>query len=454
MYAPLSSGDSATTLHLVDAQALAGWRQTLPPNAQAWLQRSAFTGRAGQFTWLPDAQGSPARVVVGYDSLDSLTTLGDLPFRLPAGRYRLEPDVGLLALIGWGLGAYRFNRYRKPERDAATLLVDDATLDIVRQVVDACRLARDLINTGADDMLPRHLAAMTQAVGASRGATVTVTTGEALLERGLRTIHAVGRAAADAPRLIDLRWGNPSAPRLTLVGKGVCFDSGGLDLKPASGMRLMKKDMGGAAIALGLAQLIMDRQLPVCLRLLIPAVENAVSGNAYRPGDVLRTYGGLSVEIDNTDAEGRLVLCDALSLAMEEKPDLLIDFATLTGAARSAVGAEISAMFAVRDSTAQGLHDAGVRQDDALWRLPLHLPYADMLRSKVADVVNSASSPYGGAITAALFLRKFVGDTDWVHFDTMAYNTRSRPARPEGGEAMGLRAVYDYLCARYANAVP
>ncbi len=427
------------------------WRNGQSPVARAWIERSDFKARAGQNVWLPDDTGLPKRLAIGWNGRNDLSTLGDLPWKLPEGTYAADADFDEGALIGFGLGAYKFTRYKSNDRKPARLVIHDAALrSRVESVVEACCLARDLINTGADDLLPSALAAQVLATGAKLGATVEITTGDALLTKGYRTIHAVGRAADDPPCLIDLRWGDPAAPRLTIVGKGVCFDSGGLDLKPASGMRTMKKDMGGAAIALGLAQLIMTRRLPVRLRLLIPAVENAISGNAYRPGDVIRTYAGTTVEIDNTDAEGRLVLCDAMALAIEENPDLMIDFATLTGAARSAVGAEISAMFATKDQTAEQLYSAGVKADDPVWRLPLHAPYEDMLRSSVADIVNSPSSPYGGAITAALFLKKFVGDTEWVHFDTMAFNTRTRPGRPEGGEAMGLRAVFTYLQDRYA----
>jgi len=443
----------AISLELIAADQFATWSERQDDASRAWIDRTAFKARAGQFTWLPDGTGRPNRVVAGYNGKFDLTTLGDLPNKLPDDLYTLTSNVPEIALIGWGLGAYRFDRYKARDRSPARLFVPDETLRRrVEAIVSSCNLGRDLINTGADDLRPSHLAAAVQSVGAEFGARVEVTTGQALLNRGFRTIHAVGRAAEDPPCLVDLRWGNPAAPRLTLVGKGVCFDSGGLDIKPSSGMRWMKKDMGGAAIAIGLARLIMSERLPVCLRLLVPAVENAIAGNAYRPGDVIRSYGGITIEVDNTDAEGRLILCDAMSLACEEKPDLLIDFATLTGAARSAVGAEISAMFSTSDRTAAALYDAGVRQDDPVWRLPLHAPYADMLRSNVADVVNSPSSPFGGAITAALFLRKFTGDTEWVHFDTNAFNTRSRAGRPEGGEVMSLRATFDFLRSRYGAA--
>ena len=358
-----------------------------------------------------------------------------------------------LALLGWALGGYQFTRYAAAKRGPARLLVADAQqCERVLEEASAVALTRDLINTPAEDMLPSHLAAAAERLAEQCGAACEVTTGAALLERGLRTIHAVGRAASDAPRLIDLRWGQEDHPRVTLVGKGVCFDSGGLDIKPGSAMRTMKKDMGGAAQVLGLARLIMTRKLPIQLRVLVPAVENAIAGNAYRPGDVIETYQGTTVEIDNTDAEGRLVLCDALTLAREDDPELLIDYATLTGAARAAVGAEIAALFSSDPALAQEIYRAGVAQDDAVWPMPLHEDYAYLLESKVADTLNSAPSPFAGAITAALFLAKFTGTTPWVHFDLMAFNVRARPGRPEGGEAMGLRAVYAYLARRYGRA--
>ena len=302
-------------------------------------------------------------------------------------------------------------------------------------------------------MAPSHLEAELRELASAFDASIDVTTGDELLDINCGAIHAVGRAATDAPRLIDLQWGDPSHPRVTLVGKGVTFDSGGLDIKPGSGMRLMKKDMGGAATAIGLASLVMAQALPVRLRLLIPAAENAISGNAFRPGDVLATHKGLTVEIDNTDAEGRLLLCDALSIACEDKPDVIFDYATLTGSARSAVGTEIAAMFSNDDELAASVSAAAGRTDDPVWRMPLHDGYRYMLDSKIADVVNSAPTPYAGAISAALFLERFVSDADipWMHFDIMAFNVRDRPAHPEGGEAMALRAVYDHLQHSYGQ---
>ncbi len=302
-------------------------------------------------------------------------------------------------------------------------------------------------------MMPEHLAEATAVLAQSFGAQVDQIIGDDLLTQNYPTIHMVGRASTHAPRLIDLQWGDDHAPKVTLVGKGVCFDSGGLDIKPSAGMRYMKKDMGGAAHVLGLAHLIMSNQLPVRLRVLIPAVENAVAGNAFRPGDVIKTRKGLTVEIDNTDAEGRLVLCDALAEAQTENPDILIDFATLTGAARVALGTELPGFFCNQPAFATALQDAGNRSGDPVWELPLHAPYKDMLKSDIADMVNCAASPFGGAITAALYLQAFVEPkTTWAHFDIMAWNNRKLPGRPIGGEAFGVRAVYAALEKRYLMA--
>lgn len=439
-----------TPIRLVGTARFDDWRNALEPRARAWVDAAGFKGKPGQYAWLPDTDGQPATVVVGSDERDGLATLGGLPYALPPGLYRIEDPVSDLQLLGWALGAYRFERYRNNGREAARLVVaESARLAALTELEMAITLVRDLINTPAADMLPSHLAAEAMQLAEVHGATCEVTVGEALLDRNLNTIHAVGRAAHDEPRLIDISWGDPAHPGIVLIGKGVCFDSGGLDIKPSSAMRTMKKDMGGAAHVLGLAHLIMAERLPVHLRVLIPAVENAINGNAFRPGDVLATYQGLTVEIDNTDAEGRLVLCDALALAVESNPALIVDFATLTGAARTAVGTEIAAMFSNDDALAEAIYRAGVAQDDPVWRLPLHEPYAAMLDSKIADLANASSSPYAGAITAALFLARFVGTCPWVHFDIMAFNTRARPGRPEGGEAMGVRAVHAYLRERF-----
>ncbi|HXQ63527.1 MAG TPA: leucyl aminopeptidase family protein, partial [Steroidobacteraceae bacterium] len=355
--------------------------------------------------------------------------------------------------LGWALGRYRFERYRKPPiATPLPALVMPANVDaeLVRRLVEAEFLARDLINTPAADLGPAELAAAVAAVASRYGAEFRQIVGEQLLTEGFPAIHAVGRAAAGPPRLIDLRWGS-AGPRVTLVGKGVCFDSGGLDLKPASGMLLMKKDMGGAACALALAQAVMDAQLKLRLRLLVPAVENSVAGNAYRPGDVLATRKGLTVEVGNTDAEGRLVLADALALADEERPDLLIDLATLTGAARVALGPELPALYAGSDALALELVASARQASDPVWHMPLWAGYEDEFASKVADLSNVSASPLAGSIIAALFLRRFVAETTpWLHLDLYAWNGKDRPGRPVGAEAQTVRALYGMLAARYA----
>ena len=371
-----------------------------------------------------------------------------------SGRYawdgRLPEDEADVAALGFGLACYRFERYKKRDRGLPTLVwptgADKA--DVTRQL-EATFLGRDLVNTPAEDMGPTALAEAARKLARQHGARCTVTVGDKLLEKNYPTIHTVGRAAADAPRLIDLRWGRPSDPKVTLVGKGVCFDSGGLDIKPAGGMLLMKKDMGGAAIVLGLAHAIMSAGLRVRLRVLVPAVENAISGNAFRPLDVIRTRKGITVEVGNTDAEGRLILCDALAEASSERPELLLDYATLTGAARVALGTELPALFSSSDAWADELIDAGREVHDPYWRMPLHRPYRRQLESRVADMSNVGGS-YGGAITAALFLAAFVDpEVAWSHVDVMAWNLDNQPGRPAGGEPMGLRAAYEALARRY-----
>jgi leucyl aminopeptidase len=447
-----ATDEPVTPIRLVQTDDLERWMQSLSDTHRSWVRSAGFEARPGQVAWLPDDAGHPAAVTAGWDGNDTLETLGGLPLALPEGAYRVEHPVTELQLLGWAVGAYQYQRYRAATRGPARLMLPaEQDGSRITNIAAAVTLIRDLINTPAADMQPSHLAAEAQQLAHLQQGGCTVTVGDELLDQSLFAIHAVGRAADDEPRLIDIRWGDPADPLVVLVGKGVCFDSGGLDIKPASAMRTMKKDMGGAAHVLGLGQLIMAERLPVHLRVLIPAVENAISGNAFRPGDVLATYQGTTVEIDNTDAEGRLVLCDALALAAEEKPALMIDFATLTGAARSAVGAELAAMFSNSDEVADALSAAGRAVDDPIWRMPLHQTYNYMLESKVADVVNSAASPYAGAVTAALFLERFVDELPWVHFDIMAFNIRSRPGRPEGGEAMGIRAVFRYLEDRFGS---
>ena len=446
----------AVAVELITPDALQTWRERAATPQAAWVAASGFDARSGSVCLLPDAHGALAQVLVGGDAASDPFVLGDLPQRLPGGAYRLQmapsDPAREAALLGFAMGAYRFTRYRKSEARGVTLRLaaTDPQRTRVRAVARAVYLVRDLINTPAQDMLPGDLAAAAQALAGEFGATFEVTVGDELLARGYPAIHAVGRASTSAPRLVRLDWGRADAPRIALVGKGVCFDSGGLDIKPASGMRLMKKDMGGAAQALGLARLIMDTGLDVRLQVLVPAVENAIAGNAMRPGDVVATRRGLSIEIDNTDAEGRVILSDALALAGESRPELIIDFATLTGAARVAVGTELAAMFCNDDDLAHGIEAAAAKVHDPVWRMPLHRSYAKLIESKVADIANSGGTPHAGAITAALFLERFVPErTPWAHFDIMAWNPRDRPGRPEGGEAMAMRAVFAYLESRF-----
>ena len=439
----------------IGADRLQDWRAHAVPEASAWVGRTGFSAKPGSTCLVPGRGGKLASVLAGVDAGDDPWALAHVPDAVPAGPYHLDlkwSSRGLeRAALGWALAAYRFERYKQATPPAASLFPGSAsTADSARVLARAVARVRDLINTPASDMMPKDLAAAVLDLATGHGAEPRVVTGEALLDEGYPAIHAVGRASVHRPRLIDLAWGDSRAPRLTLVGKGVCFDSGGLDIKPASGMRLMKKDMGGAAHAIGLADLVMSTALPVRLRLLVPAVENAIGGNAYRPGDVVPTRKGLTIEVDNTDAEGRIVLSDALAEGAADTPDLMIDFATLTGAARVALGADLPAMFSNDEAVAGGIADAGRDVHDEVWRLPLHAPYRELIDSRVADIMNGSSQPYGGAITAALFLQAFVPDEiPWAHFDIMAWTTRAKPARPVGGEAMALRAVFEFIERRY-----
>ena len=415
-----------------DASHLAATRKRLSAAQRHWLDDHAFDARPGSVALLADANGKLARILVGVDSHEPLSALAALPVTLPVAGYVLaEEGVSIdpqRAALGWALGAYQFTRYRKASRGVASLAVSAEQLAVLAPLVEATALVRDLVNTPTEDLGPKQLAEAVRQVGKAHKAKYREWVGDALLEANFPTIHAVGRASDRAPRLAELSWGKAGDPHVVVVGKGVCFDTGGLDLKPADGMRWMKKDMGGAAHAIALADLIMQAKLPVRLTLLIPAVENSVSGNALRPGDVVVTRAGISVEIDNTDAEGRLVLCDALAYGAEQKPDLIIDFATLTGAARVALGPDLPALFANDDKVADAALAAGRAVSDPLWRLPLWQPYRKMLDSYVADIANSGASRHAGAITAALYLDRFVPKTiPWLHLDTYAWNDADRP---------------------------
>ncbi|HEX2151974.1 MAG TPA: leucyl aminopeptidase family protein [Stellaceae bacterium] len=449
----------AVPVEMVPKAGLATWRETAAARERDWAEAVGFTGEPGKLALLPGEDGRLGRVLVGTgDSEAAIWAASGLPESLPPGNYRLgamqEGADPSRAALGWALGTYSFDLYRKQEKKGEARLVwpKGADRGLVERLAGAVCLARDLINTPASDLGPAELADAATQVADSMGARHRVIVGDALLAENYPTIHAVGRASARAPRLVDIVWGDDSAPKVTLVGKGVCFDTGGLDLKPASGMKMMKKDMGGAAIMLGLAQAIMAARLPVRLRVLLPLVENAVSGNAIRPLDIVRTRKGLTVEIGNTDAEGRLILCDALAEACTENPALLIDMATLTGAARVALGPELPALFCNDDEFAGRLLEAGMAEDDPLWRMPLWRPYRRMLDSKAADLNNVSDGPHAGAITAALYLQEFVEPgIPWAHIDVMAWNARSRPGRPEGGEAQTLRALYAHIAGRFAG---
>lgn len=436
------------------------WRKKQSKAAVSWLDATGFSPDSGKVALLPARDGSIGRVVLGLGTAPNLWSYATLAAALPKrGRFaydKLDPARADAAALGWALSTYQFARYKKAPKKFATLVwPDGADQARVSRLADGMALGRDLINTPAQDMGPEALAQAVKDLGAQHKAKVTIIKGAALLDKNYPAIHAVGRAASQAPRLADLRWGPEDAPKVTLVGKGVCFDSGGLDLKSAAGMKLMKKDMGGAATAMALAHTIMDSGLPVRLRLLIPSVENAISGDAYRPGDVLQTRKGLTVEVGNTDAEGRLILCDALAEADAEDPDVLIDFATLTGAARVALGTELPALFSTDDGLADAILAAGLANDDALWRMPLHADYDRHLDSRIADLNNIASIGQGGAITAALFLKRFVSASrTWVHVDTMGWNTSSRAGRPAGGEVFAVRAFYSALEQRFAPVLP
>ena len=444
----------ATDLIAVSAATLDAMLKKLGKRAQAWAKAQDFRGDAGALCALPDADGAMKAVLVGVGRVDDVYALASLPQRLPAGDYALSRQGQALeaerVALGWALGSYQFSRYRKPRREPARLAVDAATLKAVTPLAEAAGQVRDLINTPTEDMGPEELAGAVKALAKTHGARYREWVGDALLKANFPTIHAVGRASHRAPRLAELNWGK-QGPHLVIVGKGVCFDTGGLDIKAADGMRWMKKDMGGAAHAIALAGLVMQAKLPVRLTLLIPAVENAIAGNAFRPGEVIRTRSGLTVEIDNTDAEGRLILCDALAYGVENKPDLLLDFATLTGAARVALGPELPALFANRDDIADGLLAAGREAQDPLWRMPLWRPYLTMLESGIADLANSGASRHAGAVTAALYLERFVPDqVPWMHLDVYSWNDGDKPGKPRGGEAQGLRAYFDFLRKRYS----
>ncbi|NNU79170.1 leucyl aminopeptidase family protein [Halovulum dunhuangense] len=437
-----------------------GWRATLSGFELAQIDAHGFSGKLGEVRILFDAKGRVASGVVGFgtpkDRARQQYPLGGVAARLPAGTYALSEGIAGAdlenAALAWLLSAYRFTRYKDASAQGARLVAPEG-LDAARLEAEAAAVAltSDLVNTPANEMGPEALEYAALDLAERFAAPVSVIRGADLLARDLPMIHTVGRAAAQEPRLIDFSWGDPSHPRVTLVGKGVCFDTGGLNLKPGSSMGLMKKDMGGAATVLGLAQLIMGLKLPVRLRVLIPAVENSVSGPSFRPGDVLRARNGLTVEINNTDAEGRLILADALALACEEKPEILVSMATLTGAARVALGPDVPPFFTDDEAVATDLAGASVRRWDPLWRLPFWNPYEEMIEPDIADLDNAPKGGFAGAITAALFLRRFTeGAGAYVHVDCYAWTPTAKPGRPKGGASQGARALFDMLSRRYA----
>ncbi|MFN3230989.1 MAG: leucyl aminopeptidase family protein [Alphaproteobacteria bacterium] len=457
----IDQADAPIPLLLLSAAALEDWLAGQPAQVGAWLDAHGFKAKSGTWAALPEEDGTVARVLIGVGDTDlddpPPALFRKLPLTLPEGAYRIENDLSdkaaTAATLGWALGAYRFDRYQNDNQNGRTpanlLPPDNADASFAAAAADGDTLARDLINTPANDMGPEDLADAAQALAGRFGADARVIVGEGLLEANFPAIYEVGKGSDRAPRLIDFSWGSEDAPKVTLVGKGVVFDTGGYDLKPSQYMALMKKDMGGAAHVLGLAHMIMAMDLPVRLRVLIPSVENSVSGKAFRPSDVIASRKGLTIEIGNTDAEGRLVLADALALASEETPDLLIDMATLTGAARSALGPEVPPFFTDGDDLAAALDTAAKEQHDPLWRMPLWAPYADRLKSKIADISNDGGA-FAGAITAALFLKRFVSDSErWVHFDIYAWNPDGRPGHPVGAEAMALRALFSIIRKKF-----
>src|SRR3954452_15607499 len=459
MHSAFATAPAASTIPITFATK-ATWDAVcagLPANARQFALANAFTGKPGSCLTLPGSDGKIAHVVFGLEEKASkardLFRPGQLPALLPPGIYRFAnaPHDARLATLAFALGSYRFGRYRNNDARSVRLVPPEG-VDVaeISRMAEAAALARDLINTPANDMGPEELAAAAQQLASRYGANLHCIVGDDLVRQNFPLIHAVGMASSRAPRLIDFTWGDPADPKVTLVGKGVCFDTGGLDLKPSAGMLIMKKDMGGAANVLALASMVMEAKLKVRLRVLIPAVENAVAGNAFRPLDIFTSRKGLTVEIGNTDAEGRLVLADALALADEETPDLLIDMGTLTGAARVALGPDLPPFYTNDETLAHDVARCAKRENDPLWRLPLWPAYDSWLDSKVADLNNAPSGTFAGSITCALFLQRFVADAkSWLHVDIYGWTPSAKPARPEGGECQGARAIFGLLGERY-----
>ena len=434
------------------------WLAKQESTIQSWLERTRFRGERGEVALIPNGEGGLKKVIVGIESAGDYWSFGGLPRKLPAGEYRLGGDYSLEQLeqiaLAWQLGCYQFKVYKKPQPIEAKLVFPESIQRVVRPLTETIYLVRDLINTPTEDLGPAEFAEAVQQVAQEFQAKLQQVVGDDLLKENYPLIHAVGRAAENPPRLIDLTWGKTEHPKLTLIGKGITYDTGGLSIKPTSNMLLMKKDMGGAALALGLARMIMLQQWPVRLRLLIGAADNAISGNSYRPGDVYFARNGKSVEVTDTDAEGRLVLADLLCEAAAEKPQWLFDFATLTGAQRVALGTDIPSFFTDHENIEHALKKASKDKQELLWQLPLYKDYKFALHSDIADCANTSTSPYGGAINAALFLQQFVSaDIPWCHFDLNAWNLRDLPGRPKGGEAQGFQAILAAMQALIASRV-
>ena len=450
------SNASAVPIHVIRS---GEWRQWIERHSETLRRMAAahdFQAQNGRILLVPATDGAIERVLFGAGDKANVNVIGALAQHLPAGDYRIafapRELNGTAAAIAWGLGAYVFDRYKKRKRPAPLLAPPEgADMAEAARIVEASWLARDLVNTPTNDMGPKALHAAAEAVAKRYGASFEAIVGEDLLSQNYPLVHAVGRAAADAPRMLHVSWGDANAPRVALVGKGVCFDTGGLDLKPSAGMRLMKKDMGGAAHALALAQIIMDAKLNVRLDVFIPAVENSVSSDAFRPGDIIKSRKGLTVEIDNTDAEGRLILADALARACEDNPVLVLDFATLTGAARTALGPDIPPFFTSDDALASEFASASTETSDPIWRLPMWDAYDGDMDTPVADIKNTGDGAMAGAIYGALFLRRFVSTSVWAHFDVYAWAPKEKPARPQGGEAQALRASWRVLMGRFGE---
>jgi leucyl aminopeptidase len=449
-------GESSVPIRFVTAANFDKTIEKVDDRERMFVRAAGYEPKPGRYLAMPAADGKLVGILFGLENADEpakdLFRPGQLSTLLPPGAYRFAnaPHDARLAALAFALGAYQFARYRKAEpRNMRLILPDGVDGDDLTRIVEGVTLARDLINTPSNDMGPAELEDAARALAKQHGATVEVTTGDALAKQ-FPLVHAVGAGSAREPRLIDLTWGKNSDPKITLVGKGVCFDTGGLDIKPDTGMLNMKKDMAGGATALALAHMVMARKLKVRLRVIIPAVENSISDTAFRPRDIYKSRKGISVEIGNTDAEGRLILADALTLADADEPALVVDFATLTGAARVALGPDVPAAFTDDDALAAELARCAASENDPLWRMPLWRPYEPMLDSKVADTNNVSSGGQGGAITAALFLRKFVTAKSWLHLDIFAWTLTAKPGRPEGAELQSARALYALLCARYS----